>query len=156
MGRPLPRAFACFGLSILAVVLIWGGYAIWQQGRDIGAQEARFATEYLLGAQLLWLLSGAVGAGIIGVSSQLAKKSVSALLAAAIPPLLMVLPIYVWSNPDIYSWLLPSLPIPNWVISPYVQAAAPVLLGVFLGAALWRSSSPRAIGQRADAHLDSA
>lgn len=139
MDRLVPRAIACFGLSIVAVVLVWAGNEVWLAGRDIGAQQMVFATEYLLGAQLLWMLSGAVGAGIIAIASWTTEASPGALLAASIVPLLVVVPMYVWTNPDLPSWLHQITPTPDWLVSPYVQTAAPVLAGVLLGSALGRS-----------------
>lgn len=141
MDRPLLRAFAGFGLSVLAVVLIWAGHVVWQEGRDIGAREFRFAAEYLLGSQLLWALSGAVGAGIVALNSRTIERSVAPLLTASIAPLLIVVPMYIWTNPDLPSSLHQITPTPGWLVTPYVQAAAPVLLGVLIGSALWRPIS---------------
>lgn len=143
MDRPLLRAFAGFGLSILAIVLIWGGHVVWQEGREIGAREFRFAAEYLLGSQLLWALSGAAGAGIVALNSRTTERSAAALLAAAIVPFLVAVPMYIWTNPNLPSWLHRITPTPEWLVTPYVQAAAPVLLGVLIGSALWRRPSTR-------------
>lgn len=141
MDRPLPRALAGFGLSVLAIVLICGGSVVWQEGRNISAQEFRFVAEYLLGSQVLWALSGAAGAGIIALNSRTIERSVGALLVAAIVPFLVVVPMYIWTNPDLPSWLHQITPTPDWLVTPYVQAAAPVLLGVLIGSALWRPSA---------------
>lgn len=141
MDRPLLRVLAGFGLSVLAVVLIWGGSVVWQEGRSISAREFRFAAEYLLGSQLLWALSGAAGAGVIALSSRTIERSVVALLAASIVPFLVVVPMYIWTNPDLPSWLHQITPTAEWLVTPYVQAAAPVLLGVLLGSALRRPSA---------------
>lgn len=138
MDRPLIRTLAAFALAVVSVLLIWGGHAVWQEGRNITASEARFAHEYLLGSQLLWMLSGAAGAGIIAISSRARQRSVAVLLAAAAVPVLVVLPMYVWANPNVPSWLMQVTPISEWLISPHVQVAAPVLAGVFLGSALWQ------------------
>lgn len=138
MDRVLLRTVAAFALAMVSILLIWGGHVVWQEGRIIRASEARFALEYLLGSQLLWMLSGAVGAGIIAISSRPRERSVAALFAAAAVPVLVSLPMYVWANPNAPSWLIQITPISEWLISPYVQVAAPVLAGTFLGSALWR------------------
>lgn len=154
MDRPLPRALASLGLSILAVVLIWGGHEVWQGGRATSAEEFRFPIEYLLGAQLLWLFSGIAGAGIIRLSIRTRERFVSGLLAASIVPLLVLAPMYVWTNPDLPSWLQQITPTPDWIVSPYVQAAAPVLLGVLLGSAIRRPTNSSANRQRPDVHRE--
>lgn len=154
MDRPLPRALVSFGLSILAVVLIWGGHEIWQGGRATSAEEFRFPTKYLLGAQLLWLFSGIAGAGIIRLSTRTRERSVPALLAASIVPLLVVVPMYIWTNPDLPSWLQQITPTPDWIVSPYVQTAAPVLLGVLLGSAIRRHTNSPANRRRTDVRRD--
>ncbi|MFP3883344.1 MAG: hypothetical protein ACLFRT_14355 [Actinomycetota bacterium] len=140
MDRRLLRALAGFGFSILAVIFIWGGHVVWQEGRHISAREFRFAAEYLLGSQLLWALSGATGAGIIALNSRTIERSVAALLAASVVPLLVIVPMYIWTNPDLPPWLHQITPTPEWLVNGYVQAAAPVLLGVLIGSALWRPS----------------
>jgi cell division protein FtsW (lipid II flippase) len=138
MDRLLLRTLAAFALAMVSILLIWGGHMVWQEGRSVSSLDFRFAHEYFLGSQLLWMLSGAVGAGVIAISSRPRERSVSVLLAAAAVPVLVALPMYVWLNPNAPSWLIQVTPISEWLISPHVQVAAPVLAGAFLGSALWR------------------
>ena len=126
------------GLGLTSGALIWGGYRVLEAGRDVMHLEQRFPVEYFLGSHLLWLLSGAMVAAILTIGSPVdTRRPAGPLLAAAMVPILMTLPIYIWTNPNTPSWLR-QIVVHPWSVSTEAQVGAAVLAGVLLGSALWR------------------
>lgn len=136
----MSRTLSALALTIVAITLIWGGHALNEAGREVTSQELSFAAEYYFGAQLLWMLAGALGAGIISLGSRhSADRSAIPLLAAAIVPISILLPTYIWFSTSSPEWLLEMTPQSEWLISPFVAASSSVLAGVLLGGGLLRA-----------------
>lgn len=147
MGRTTIRMLMAIGLALTASALIWGGGQVLAVGREVMASEARFPVEYFLGSHLLWLLSGATVAAILTIgASAIARRPAGPLLAAAIVPIFMIVPIYVWGSSSAPSWLR-QIAVHGWLLNTGVQVGAAVLVGVLLGTALWRRvASPTSRG----------
>lgn len=131
----MKRIPMALGLAVIAVVLVWAGYQVLATGRDVMAQEARFSVEYFLGSHLLWMLSGALVAAIPQLGSRVsAERSATPALVAAVIPIAMLLPVYLWT-----SSIAPRLLLQEWLLSTETQAALAVIGGMLVGTALcWR------------------
>lgn len=142
MGPTTIRMLIAIGLALTAAALIWGGGQVLEAGRDVMVSERRFPVEYFLGSHLLWLLSGAMVAAILTIGSPAnTRRPAGPLLAAAIVPILIILPIYVWGNPDAPLWLR-QIAVHEWLLNTDVQVGAGVLAGILLGTASWRRVAP--------------
>ena len=127
------HAWAAFGLSIAAGLLIWWASEIVDQGRTLAGASFRFPSSHVAGGQVLLATAGACFALVFSIGGARDSRHVAHLIIAGTPALAAIVMFWVWVSPI-------SLPfsLVTFLVSNNVMILAPFLVGLLYVSALLR------------------